>query len=569
LKRPSAWSFGVAGVLALALGLRLWGIKQGLPYVYNIDEAANFVPGAVSFFFTDSLNPHYFINPPGYSYLLHAVFAVWFGDKHDVAGAYATDPTTVFVIARATAAVLGTAAVGFTYLAAKRLYDRRVGLIAALVMAVAFLPVFYSHLALNDVPALLPLMVSVYGSAGVLTRGRTRDYVIAGLGLGLAIGTKYTAGIVAAPLLVAVTYQLVNDRQNRMRVLRGALVAAGLTLAAFLISNPHALLSFQEFRDGLRTQENESDFSKLGLDHDSGISYYLWTLTWGLGWVPALAAVVGGVFALRRDRWRGLFLVPWPLLLILFMSLQGRYFGRWLMPALPALAILAALAAVRGAELIGSSPRARTVLMSAFAVALAAQGFVHSVHTDRVLARDDTRSLARAWMVDNIPPGSKMVVEPVVPDTWFTDAGVPPPISASGRRWVKLPQGRSTVDNRGRPRRGGISRAVKPEDYERVLRPALIDAYEAGGYCWVVIGSTQYGRALTSPDEVPNAIRYYRELNRRADVVYRESPYRSGSGPVDFNFDWSFDYYPKAYERPGPALTVFRLRGGKCAKGPK
>ena len=29
-------------------------------------------------------------------------------------------------------------------------------------------------------------------------------------------------------------------------------------------------------------------------------------------------------------------------------------------------------------------------------------------------------------------------------------------------------------------------------------------------------------------------------------------PYRDGEGPVEFNFDWSFNHYPRAYERPGP-----------------
>src|SRR5438128_7265027 len=133
-RRPSGWALAVGVLLVGALALRLWGIRQGLPYVYNIDEASNFVPTAVSFYFTGSWNPHYFINPPAFSYLLHAVFAVWFGGgwpfgaKHDVAEAYATDPTTIFVVARATAAVLGTAALGFVYLTGARLYDRRVGL---------------------------------------------------------------------------------------------------------------------------------------------------------------------------------------------------------------------------------------------------------------------------------------------------------------------------------------------------------------------------------------------------------------------------------------------------------
>ena len=52
-------------LLVTTLVLRLWGIKQGLPYVYNVDEATHFVPRAVAFFSHD-LNPHYFLNPPAY-----------------------------------------------------------------------------------------------------------------------------------------------------------------------------------------------------------------------------------------------------------------------------------------------------------------------------------------------------------------------------------------------------------------------------------------------------------------------------------------------------------------------
>jgi hypothetical protein len=33
---------------------------------------------------------------------------------------------------------------------------------------------------------------------------------------------------------------------------------------------------------------------------------------------------------------------------------------------------------------------------------------------------------------------------------------------------------------------------------------------------------------------------------------------------VKFNFDWTFDFYPRAYERPGPVMQIYRLKGGKC-----
>ena len=79
-----------------------------------------------------------------------------------------------------------------------------------------FLPVFYSHLALNDVPTLAPIALSLWGTAGVLRTGRLRDYALAGIGLGLTCATKYTGGIVLLPLLAAG-----GDRPARARGRRG------------------------------------------------------------------------------------------------------------------------------------------------------------------------------------------------------------------------------------------------------------------------------------------------------------------------------------------------------------
>src|SRR4051794_41589248 len=71
------WPFRVAlaGGLAVALGLRLWGIRQGLAYAYNADENAHFVPRGIGLF-GDGINPHYFLHPPPLPYPLHAGFAV-------------------------------------------------------------------------------------------------------------------------------------------------------------------------------------------------------------------------------------------------------------------------------------------------------------------------------------------------------------------------------------------------------------------------------------------------------------------------------------------------------------
>jgi hypothetical protein len=530
----AAEKLALPAVLLLALLLRLWGLRHGLPYVFSADENAHFVPRAIGMF-GHSLDPQYFVNPPAFTYLLHAAFWVRWHTRAAVGNAFAVDPGTAFALARVLVAVLGAVAAGLIGWAGARLAGRAVGLVAAALFAVAFLPVHYAHFAVNDVPALAPLCLSLVGAAGVYRHGRLRDYALAGAALGVACATKYTAGIVLLCLLGAAI-----GAPNRWR---GLALAAGCAVAGFVVANPYALFDWEMFREGLRTQSAASSDGggKLGLVADSGISYYLGTLTWGLGWLPALAAL-GGAIALTVRRSRlALVLVPAPLLFLLFMGVQDRFFARWLLPVYPVLCLLAAWAAVELA------PRVRAPVAVAGAL-LCAQGLVFSVHNDLVLARTDTWTLARDWMVEHIPEGTRVVIEPIAPDQWATDVGRPSALTDSGRRWDKW----RTSNYKGE--------RIKLEDYERTLSPRMLERYARGGYCYVLTGSTQMGRALREPREVPGAVAYYRALERRSTVLYRVTP----GATRPFSFDFSYNAYPLAYDRLGPEITLRRLRGGDC-----
>jgi hypothetical protein len=556
-------------VLAVAFALRLWGIKQGLPYVYDVDEYGHFVPEAVAMF-NHGLNPHYFINPPALTYLLHVVFAVWFGglrSHSSIAREFALHPDRFFPVARVTVALLGTASVWLLYLVGARLFNRGVGLLASAVLAVAFLPVFYGHLALNDVPTLAPLTLSLLGTAGVLRRGRMFDYLVAGVGLGFAAATKYTAGVMILPLVAAAVSQYLDERPEggRRDVAIGMGIALVGALGAYLIANPYSVLDFHLFRKELELQSSYTEMSKaswIGGPQQGSFIYYLWSFTWGLGWIPALAALGGAVTIWRKQRRVGWVLVPVAVLYLLFLSLQGRYFGRWLLPVFPIVCLLAANFALEAAGWATRRvPRLTAVFTILAVVALVGQGVVYSIHSGLVLSRADTRNLTRAWVVRNIPAGAKIVVEPVVPNAWLDNTSELG--TAHHVRWIKYPTLRVVLN----PATGvpePTHRTVLLENYESTLGPALVGYYEREGYCWVVSGTTQSGRALADPQVVPHAIAYYRELEKQGEVVYHISPYSQGKGPVKFNFDWTFDYYPLAFERPGPEMTVYRLRGGSC-----
>ncbi|HEY6398145.1 MAG TPA: glycosyltransferase family 39 protein [Solirubrobacteraceae bacterium] len=564
--RVAPWHLALALVLATTLLLRLWGIGQGLPYSYNVDEATHFVPRAIAFF-THDLNPHYFLNPPAYSYVLHIVFALWFGSGDAVSRAYATNPAEVFVVARVVAAVLGTVAVWLTYLAGQRLWGRSVGLLASAIFGLAFLPTFYSHLALNDVPTLAPVALALYGIAGVMRWGRRRDYMIAGLGVGLAAATKYTGGVTLACLLGAAICDVAA--RPRFAPLRRLVIALIVALIAFVAANPFSVLDFSAFQSGVTQQASLAagqDPVKLGTRSGNGIGYYLWTLTWGLGWVPSLASVGGAALLLARRRIAmALVFIPAPIAFIIFMGGQQRYFGRWLMPIFPLLALLAAYGTV---ELVRCLARARQFpapLAGAIAtVMLLAQSVVADTHGDAVLSRPDTRNLTRSWMVAHVPEGSKVVIEPLVPDSWATDVGQALPATRTGERWWRFPTWLTDVDVTGNPLPAGGIRYVVVDQYERTLRPALLDQYVSKGFCWVVIGSLQAGRAFAEPRAAPLATAYYATLANRAQLVYHISPFAPRAHPSLFSFDWSIDYYPRQYRLPGPEVSVYRLTGGKC-----
>jgi hypothetical protein len=351
-----------------------------------------------------------------------------------------------------------------------------------------------------------------------------------------------------------------------VRRLALALVGA---LASFVLTNPFSVLDFSSFQAGVSMQASLAagqDPVKLGTTAGSGIAYYVWTFTWGLGWAPALAALGGSVLLLARRRIAmAIVLLPAPIAFLIFMGEQQRFFGRWLLPVFPIAAILGGYGVVELVRWLARWQRAPVTLIGAIAaVVLAGQSVATVLHNDAVLSRPDTRNLTRSWMVSHIPAGAKVVIEPVVSNDWATDIGNASPTTASGERWRRFPTWLTDVDEHGNLLPVGQHRFVVVDQYERTLRPELLNEYVSSGYCWVVIGSLQAGRAFAQPGAAPRAIAYYAQLARRAKLMYQVSPFAHAAHPVKFSFDWSIDYYPPQYHRPGPELSIYHLTGGTC-----
>jgi len=546
-------------LVAAGLALRLANNDYGLPYVYSADEGSHFTNRAVAMFGGDP-NPGYFQNPSAFTYVVHGVLrlrdAFWPLGPYPVPKQFSVDPVSVWITGRSTAAVLCMLGVLAVFAVGRRLFGAREGLAAAAVLAFAFLPVAYSRVAVTDVGTFVGVAASVGFSVLALEGGRRRDFMLAGAAAGLAVGFKYTAGLVLLPLLIA------GAVRARTASAREAAIGLGLgvvsALAVLVITTPYLLLDFGTARRQILGQaQTAGEFAKVGQAGDSGLLYYASSLSWGLGWLAAAAALIGAVLVARRSPWRALALVVFPLALFLYLSVQSRFFGRWLLPVYPVLALLAGVGISRAAEALALVRRPAlggaggALAFAAVLLVVLAQPIAADLRTASVLGHIDTREVARGFLTDRLPPSARVVIEPAVPSRYYRLV----------RRNRSLPPSRKQFV-RGFIRDNRESRL----DYAATLRPQTVDLYRRTGFCTVMTMSLLRGRA--ERDRVPEALAYYRRLERESELMLSLDPYRPEAQPVPFHFDRSYNYYPSAFNRPGPEVRIYRLSRCRQRFGP-
>ena len=569
----------LAAVVAVGALLRLWNVDQNLPLVYNIDESARFVPDAARFL-DQRLGYRELVNPPGMMGLLALLDHVWFGVQGlSPSEGLARHPTQAYLLGRLVAVALSVAAIPVLWLAGRVLLGRVAALVGAALLAVAFLPVAYSRLALSDGPTVLFLALGILGGAWILRDGDRRGYLTVGLAVGLAAGFKYNAGIVVLVGLAAAALRLRGDGWRP--VLRRTVALGAVALATFVVANPYLLLDPREMWRAIEYQQHWATSGRyVGEPRTSGFAFYPWAATWGVGWLPTIAAVAGSALLLARRRWRPVaaLLLPMVVLYLLIMGGQDRFFARWLLPVVPVMCLTAGAAVATLGRAAGAGGRSRRIgvaLAVALTLALAAQSLVHSAHTVAVVGREDTRTVLRDWMLEHVPAGDGVVLESMSPAAWM-------PTFDGRQTWFSLTRWSiyhsiPAIQRRDRDR---FPRQVRTKagfsGWVGILYPDLVDVFERYGYCWVVTSSYQAGRAARTPELARQAVRFYRRLERRGTLVWQASPFSRDAGrrdrpygpleaPVEYQIDRQATTYELDYERPGPLVSVYRLTGGRCA----
>jgi hypothetical protein len=565
---------GVLAIGLLAAWLRVTGVTFGLPAVYNPDEIA--ILSRALAFATGDLNPHNFLYPTFFFYVLFAWIGAWFVVARAVGivpsleafqTSFFVDPSNVYLAGRLLGVVCGVAGVFAVWWFARRLFGRGVGLAAALFLAVAPTAVRDAHYIKHDVPVTLAVVLAMVAMARVWPvpdRGEagrvTGRAAVAGAATGLAFSIHYYAVFLAAPLVWA-TLRSGGPWRRALGLAALATTVTFFALSPFLLFETGT--AWQDIVANRRIVVDRSG-AVGGLFLPSATAYARMLWREALGWPAVLLAAWGTLVAWRLSHAVATWLLLFPALFLLFIS-HTVAASRYLNPVLPFLAILAALAVHDLA--VRLAPSRRQLAAGALVAMAAWPAYVQSRALGHFLQQDDTRTQAARYIERHVPSGSTLLIQPYSvqlvqsrdslvealtyhlgdprrASTKFTLRLALDPWPAPAYRTLYLGEGGLDVDKIYLSYREVAGREA----------PATLRRF---GVHYVVL------RRYNSQDSATAPLR--RTLEGAGRLVARFSPYRRDAGldaggavaPFLHNTDTPLD---PALERPGPTMEIWAIR---------
>lgn len=238
------------------------------------------------------------------------------------------------------AVLFSTTTVFFTYWLGKKLFNRRVGLLAAFFLAFNFRHVLSSALSLLDIPNGLVTMISFYWSFLLWQKPSRRRYLLAGLGAAFVFSTKFQP---FALIPFGLAHFFIFLKKPSWRSLFNPNFFWGLLFLPiiFVITNPYFLINHQE---SLRIAGDVSRRYGAGRKrvYPAAVGFLY---QYGIGKLMSGALLLGVVFGLLKYFKKSLLLLAiiFPFLFVFLWYSSGGFWSRNFTAVMPFFLIFAAV----------------------------------------------------------------------------------------------------------------------------------------------------------------------------------------------------------------------------------
>lgn len=415
-------------IILIAFIVRAWGINFGLPYSLHFDEGL--LNYTAFFAASHKLRPDQFAYPMfypyliiflyGFYYLLGLLMGLWHSTREFFI-AYLTDATPFLLLTRFSTVLISTATVGLLYWIGKKLYHKKIGLVAAFLLSLTFLSVQEAHYTKEDTLVGFLGLSAFYLAVRILKNGKTKDYVLGGMILGILFATKYHF-FIFLPLLIFAHFLRYSRSRSSLKVLfnRKFLIGAVLIPVVFFLLNPYIIINYRQAVANIVGQFEVTTVPWVSPQGQPIFLYYLTHhLKHGMG-TPLLLVAWAGIVCLllKSPKRENLLLVLTPLAFFITLMVFGsQNFARYAIPILPFLSLSAAV-------ILNNFFKKQAPLII-ISLLIILPSFLRILKFDYYLTQKDTRLEAKDWIEKNILPGTKVINEGAVRSQYASLYGPP------------------------------------------------------------------------------------------------------------------------------------------------
>ena len=348
-------------------------------------------------------------------------------------------------VGRSLSAAFDLATVLLVYLIASKLFDRRVGILAAFFLAFSVLNIQLSHFFAVDTFTTFFTTLALYFAVRVAVGGRSKrifnlvDFIFFGIALGMAVACKVTIGLVALTLPLAVICRLAKlEKDKQFQAFINGLVYVGLAAVisffVFRVFQPYAFAGPGFFNMSLNQKwiENLKSLSVMAAGDVDWPPSLQWAripftfsvenlIRWGLGIPLGVTAFIGLAWMARKmikGEWPR-FAVIWVWTSIYFIW-QSSVFNpsmRYQLPIYPCLAIIGAWVLFSAWEHL-RRPSIKPILRQIGRITVLITGMVVILGTlfwasafINIYKETENRIAASEWIYENIPGPLSLEIE--------------------------------------------------------------------------------------------------------------------------------------------------------------
>lgn len=513
-------------LLILGTFFRFYNLEWDGVYSFHPDERAiAFAVERISLG-ERKFHPHFFAygSLPIYLIRLLVDFLSLLGKRVDFNG--------IILLGRFLSAVAGTGTLILVYFLSRKLFSERTALWATAFLSFAVLPIQLSHFAAFDGILTFFILLTIYWAWKMTHDPQPSVYFLAGMSLGLALATKFSALPFASALLIG---HLLSPRKKWSYLF----FTASTFVVSFLLFQPHAALDPEAYWGAIREQGKmilQAGYFPFTIQYIATPAYYYQLkelIRWSLGFPLGISSLLGLLFIFhhswRYRKSRELFLLASTMPFLLINGYFQVKFLRYMLPVVPLLVIIGAHFLVEGETKIKFSAGKKIITVWKWITVICT--FIYALAFINIYSRSHIWIRASDWVYQNIPRRSLIL-------TQHWDEGFPVPTAQGNPTYYQ-------IEN---------IPYYHPETPQKIWQ--LAEALSRGDY--IILQSKRlYGAILRTPERYPYTNNYFKllfseNLGYRLVKTFNSYPGIGRWKIIDDDADESFSVYDH------PKVVIFQ-----------